>query len=277
MFENDDGCLDDTAHLVHGGIEAQEKIICFTQAVMPVAVAAALESVDVATGPALARGQLRIATAGDTFLRHGVFDPDAALRTWRDGIEAARQEGYRGLRVIADMMWAAQSVVSAGRLAWYEGQLSRLCAGGFLSAVCMYDRRMFTAAELSEISMTHLASAPPGNHTPLIIPLRIVRTTDPVGIRLTGEADLATRRALHAVLDGLPEDLPYGTPVTVDLTGLSFADGATAAALVRLAQALPTGSRFVGASASLAAVLRLLGAGVVPGLGADGTVLEGVA
>jgi anti-anti-sigma regulatory factor len=277
MFDNDHGCLDDTASLVRAGIAARHKVLCLTQAVMPVAVAAALESIDVATGPALDRGQLRIATGAETYLRHGGFDPDTALSAWRQGIEQARREGYHGLLVIADMMWAARPVLGPDRLAWYEARLSRLCADGFVTAVCMYDRRVFTGAELQEISKAHLATASPGYHGNFTVRLRIARTTDPAVIRLTGEADLATRFAVQAVLDGALDDLPYGEPATVDLAGLRFADAATAAALVRLARALPPGSRFVGTSAPVAGLLNLVGDGMVPGLDGDGTVLEGVA
>jgi len=277
VFDSDNGCLDDIARLVRSGIEANHRILCLTQAVMPVAVAAALESVDVATGPALDRGQLRITTAAETYLRHGAFDPGTALAAWREGIEQGHREGYRGLLVIADMMWAARPIFGPDRLARYEAQLSRLCADGYATAVCLYDRRVFTGSELHETSKAHLATVPPGGHATFTVRLRIVRTTDPVGIRLTGEADLATRLAVRAVLDGALEDLPFGEPVTVDLTELRFADGATATALARLAQALPAGSRLVGASASLTSLLRLVCDGMVPGLDLDGPVLEGAA
>jgi anti-anti-sigma regulatory factor len=220
---------------------------------------------------------LRVSAAADAFLNQGVFDADAVLASWRAGVAQARAEGYQGLGVVADMLWAVRKVPGIDRLAWYEAQLNRICAAGFLTAVCLYDRRVFTAADLRGVSNAHPGTASPGDPSGWTMQLHIAHTMDPVGIRLTGEADLATRQALQAVLDGLPEDLPYGSPVTVDLSGLSFADGATAIALVRLARALPAGSRFVGTSGALATVLRLVGDEPVPGVTGRGDALEGVA
>jgi anti-anti-sigma regulatory factor len=276
-FERDDHRMDATGWIVRRGIESGHKIIYLTEAVMPMALAATLETTHVATARALTTGQLRIVAATEAFLRRGVFDPDTVLAAWRDGIAQAREEGYRGLRVVADMLWAVRKVPGVERLACYEAQLNRICAAGFLTVVCLYDRRVFTAADLRELFRAHHGTAAPGDPSRWTVQLRMVHTMDPVGIRLTGEADLATRLALRAVLDGVPEDLPPGSPVTVDLTGLSFADGATAVALVRLARALPAGSRFVGTSGALATVLRLVGEGSVPGLTGRGDALEGVA
>ncbi len=276
-FGDDDRRLQATLRIVRRGILSGHKIIYLTESVMPVALAATLETANVAMARALTTGQLRVGAAAEMFLRRGVFDADAVLAAWRDSVAQAREEGYRGLGVVADMLWAVRKVPGIDRLPWYEAQLNRICAPGFLSTVCMYDRRVFSAADLRRLSRAHPGTATPGNPSGWTVQLRIAHTMDPVGIRLTGEADLATRQALQAVLDGLSEDLPYGSPVTVDLSGLSFADGATAVALARLARALPAGSQFVGTSGALDTVLRLVGDGLVPGVTGRGDALEGVA
>jgi len=276
-FENDDRRLEATMRIVRRGIDSGHKIVYLTESIMPVALAATLETAHAAVARALTTGQLRVSAAAEAFLNQGVFDADAVLATWRAGVAQAREEGYQGLGVVADMLWAVRKVPGIDRLAWYEAQLNRICAAGFLTTVCLYDRRVFTTADLRGISNAHPGTASPGDPSGWTMQLHIAHTMDPVGIRLTGEADLATRQALQAVLDGLPEDLPYGSPVTVDLSGLSFADGATAIALVRLARALPTGSRFVGTSGALATVLRLVGDEPVPGVTGRGDALEGVA
>lgn len=90
--------------------------------------------------------------------------------------------------------------------------------------------------------------------------------TDPPGLRIVGEADLATRDALVAVVAGLTEDAAVeDRPITVDVSELSFADGAAAQALVRAARSAPAGVRVVGALTTLARLISLVGGDDVPG------------
>ena len=58
--------------------------------------------------------------------------------------------------------------------------------------------------------------------------LRIRRTRDPAGLALSGEADLAGRNALRTVIENIVADCGPGE-LTVDVSGLRFADGRVSA------------------------------------------------
>lgn len=133
--------------------------------------------------------------------------------------------------------------------------------------ICLYDQRRVAAEELDRIAMAHLGSTLDQANGDQWPQLRLLHTADPLGLRIIGQADLATRDALAAVVAGLTKDLPVDdVPVTVDVSELGFADGAIARALVRAARTAPSGMRIVGASATLARLIHLAGGDDVPGL-----------
>ncbi|GAA3125086.1 hypothetical protein GCM10010466_14920 [Planomonospora alba] len=274
-FRGDDERLTTMLDFVDAGLRAGEKVMCFTDGTAPRTLRSALADRGVDVGTAGALGRVAFHTADDSYLATGRFDAEAMLDGWRGQLVRTRREGYPGLRVIADMAWAARSprVDGTERLAWYEAQAGRIFADGYATVVCMYDQRLFADDRLRGIAAAHPATVSPRTADDWRPRLRLARTADPVGLRLTGEADRTCRDALEAVLAGLAEDLPADGPVTVDLGGLAFADAGCAAALARAAGALPYGMRVVGASAALRRLLGLVGAGArgltVP-LGAGG-------
>lgn len=85
-----------------------------------------------------------------------------------------------------------------------------------------------------------------------------------MGVRLAGEADLSNRQALLALLGQLlDETAAKGIQVVVDLTEVTFFDAAAARALVRARTASRGRLWLKGASAGVARMLWLQGAGEV--------------
>ncbi len=201
-------------------------------------------------------GQLRTAT----YVAGGVFDPEAAIDTWREESARARAAGYRGLRAAGDMSWASGPVPGADRVCWFEAQVNRFFAEGFAMAVCLYDRRLFSRAELTRVCWSHPATI--GYDTdPSAVPLlRAVRTDDPPGIALHGEADLSNRRALRTLVEHMADDSPAADgPLTVDLSGLRFADAAAIRILARAAASSAHRLRLVGPSRAIRRLLSRFG------------------
>ncbi|WP_433086536.1 MEDS domain-containing protein [Dactylosporangium sp. CA-052675] len=240
---------------VRGALDEGDKVICRTVQDDPHELAAALAGQDPRIRDALARGQLMIGSAAESYLAAGHFDAEQTAADWRGVIDRARDEGHPGLRIIADMSWATGALPGTDRLPWYEAEVNRVFAGGFARGVCLYDRGTFPPARLRRYIATHPGTVEPGDPQPP--QLRMRHTTEPRGLALTGEADIANRAALAAVLDGLRADLPGDDPLTIDLSGLEFADVAAAAALVRTARRVP-GLRITGASRRLAGLLDLV-------------------
>lgn len=267
-FDDDAEVLDTVQRFVIDGIAAGDKVHCLV-AEEPDDLREQLQARGVDAHAAEKRDQLQLDSADQSYLMSGWFTPEEVLADWKQELSRARDDGYDHMRVIADMSWAFGSTKVSGveRIAWYEAQASRLFADGYSTVVCMYDQRRVASKALDEISMSHpgcTLAALEGSPWPQ---LRLERHTPPSVLRLSGEADLSTRQALEAVVDGLSEDFPPDTsPITVDVSELEFADGATALAIVRAAWTAPYGMRIVGATTALAKLITLVSGGEAPGL-----------
>ncbi|MEU4688994.1 MEDS domain-containing protein [Actinoplanes sp. NPDC023714] len=214
---------------------------------------------------ASAAGRLKIVAPHRSYLASGRFEPEATIEAWRVESAAAEADGYHGLRVGGDMSWASRPLPGADRLSWYEGQVNRVFADGFITAACFYDRGLFTPAFLREVAGAHPGSTGAGSGEDLAPQLRMIRTVDPPGLRLEGEADLVNRAALRAVMRSLAEDTPDdGRPLTVDVSGLRYADASAARTLLHPALVSGRRVRLTGCSRVLRRVLAFQGAGSVP-------------
>ncbi|MEU4428488.1 MEDS domain-containing protein [Actinoplanes sp. NPDC024001] len=220
-----------------------------------------------AAAAALGSGQLRMGTPETTYLASGAFDPRATVEGWRVESAIARDAGYHGLRAIGDMSWASRPVPGAELLAGYEAQVNRVFADGYAMAMCLYDRRLFSEAELQRVCWAHPATVEDGTDPRGVPQLRAVRTGDPVGIRLEGEADLTNRHALRAVMENLAADMPVTEePLVVDVSGLRFIDAAAARILTGAAAADATRIRVVGCTPAMRRLLVFNGASAITGL-----------
>ena len=250
--------LDVIASCARAGLNSRQRVVyCGDH---PLDVLAGMERRGVRVAAALATGQLRAVTAEETSLADGHFDPDATARRWRTAVKRTIRDGYRGVRVISDMSWAARGVPGAEYLPWYESWINSFFAESPVIAVCAYDRRLFDPMSLRRIAWSHPGLAGPDLPYDPDFSLRIRRTTEPWGLRLAGEADLSNRTAMEAVLDDLCAGTPAGATATVDVTGLRFADNAAARVLIETAAGGPGRIRVVGASRALTRLLAFHGA-----------------
>lgn len=255
--------LEAIAGFVRAGLRARHKVFYFGDE--PEAVLAGLERHGVGTAAAVDAGLLLAHPAEAGYLTGGIFDPAATIVAWRAVIAAARAEGHRGLRVVCDMTWASRRVPGSERLPWYEAEVNTLFTGGYVAAVCAYDRRRFEPLDLRRLCWAHPGAAGPSSPFDPESSLRVRHVPEPYGLRLEGEVDLSNRDALHAVIGHLFDDEPAAT---VDVSGLTFADTAAVRILMDAAGAGPL--RLTGCSRPLRRLLDFHGAAEVPGL----TVLE---
>jgi anti-anti-sigma regulatory factor len=258
-FDDDERRLAAAARFVSAGIRARHKIVYVTDSLRPVALLAGLESLGVPVAQVQGDGRLQVVASEQIYRTGGRFDPDAVIDTWRQEIAVARREGRPGLRIITDMAWALRAGTSVPRLARYEARLNRVLAEGYAMALCQYDRRLFDAAELRLVAAAHPGTAGFGTGSGWVPLLRIVRTTDPPGLRLSGEVDATNRHALAAVLAGLFDDVAdTDTRITIDMNELRFADTAAVHLLLRAAHASPAGLSLVGCRGPLVRLVDLV-------------------
>jgi anti-anti-sigma factor len=230
----------------------------------PEVVLACIDELGIDTEAALASGQLAASTAEASYLGGGIFEPEQVLQGWPPLARAARAAGYAGIRVLGDMGWAGRSVPGREHLCWYESQINRIVLDNDAIGVCAYDRRRLDPLELRRLTWQHPGVAASGAPYDERLALRIRRTRDPVGLALSGEADLAGRNALQVVIEHLFADA--GTDeATVDVRDLRFADRATARILVRAGRG-PQRLRLTGCSPALLRLLAYTGADEARGL-----------
>ena len=232
----------------------------------PAEFLAGLDRMGVDSAAARTAGHLLINTPESALVVAGVFDADQALARCRAMAGRSRSAGYGGLRLIADMAWAAGPVPGAERLPWYEAQATTVFAEGDAMALCLCDRRLFDPFALRRLAWSHpgvmsgATGFDPGSS------LRLRWTSDPFGVRLEGEADLSNRYALSAVLEHLFDRPPAAAVATIDVTGLRFADTAVARVLIEAGSGGAGRIRLVGCSPGVSRLLDLNGAGAAPGL-----------
>lgn len=263
-LDDDAGRLDAIATVVRAGLNSRHRVLyCGDD---PADVLAGVERRGVRIAAALTTGQLLAERPESCFLTGGHFDPDRTMDHWRTGVAQARHDGWRGIRVIGDMSWAARALPGVEHLPSYEARLNSLFAGGEVAGVCTYDRRLFDPMRLRHIAWSHPGLAGPDRPYDPDFALRIRRTVTPYGVRLAGEADMANHAALAAVMADVRAGMPAGGTATVDVSALRFADTAVARVLIEAAVGGPGTIRVVGCSASLTRLLTFHGADRVAGL-----------
>ncbi|OJF15878.1 hypothetical protein BG844_02110 [Couchioplanes caeruleus subsp. caeruleus] len=252
--------LDLIARAVAAGLDAGDKVMVFTESLLPVAVLAGLEARGVAVAPAQRAGQVQVLPSPEVYLPAGRFEPARMLDSLTGHLEQAAADGHPGLRLVGDMPWASGEPAAADHMVAYEAQVNRLYMEGRALGVCLYDRRAFSRGLLQKVARAHPATLIEGaaaDATPL---LRIRRTSHPYGLRLIGEADFSNETALAAALDAVLDRQPDPVaPIVVDVEGLRFADASTAALLVRLTLRAPGGVHISGCHGTVAKALDRLG------------------
>jgi hypothetical protein len=103
----------------------------------------------------LARGQLRILSPAETYLKGGSFDPERMIDRLRGEIEQARSEGYPGLCFTSEMTWALGCFPGSQRLIEFEDRLNEISEDPACSILCQYDRRRFPPSVLVYAFLSH--------------------------------------------------------------------------------------------------------------------------
>ena len=251
------------------GLHAGDKVLYVTDTPERSRVTALLGGWGIDPEPHLASGQLVVETATDLYLPGGVFDPDRTADALLEAVVSARAQGYRALRLTAEMGWALRGLPGSEHLLEFEGRLRGVLAAGPAMAICQYDRNVFHPAALENVTRVHQAPVTVDAEYDDGI-LRITRTFQPPGLRIEGEVDATTAGELERVL-AAAASRGHGD-VHVDLSCLEFIDLGGLRALVATADGLEGARSLVlrGVRPHLRRLIRLVGWEDTPGL-----VLEG--
>ncbi|MGH3329417.1 MAG: MEDS domain-containing protein [Streptomycetales bacterium] len=254
-FSSGEQQLADTVVFTERALQRGGRVVVFTETVTPQAMWEWLGARLPSFAPAVEDGRVKVLACRDVYLADDVFDPARMMARFAAETENAERQGHAGLWAIVDMAWSLRDVPGTELLFDYEADANPAFAQRRTTAVCQYDRRLFSTQAVDRASRAHPL-------TPGEAPLRFVATADPPGLVLTGEVDLSNRDALAAILKALA--LVDGE-VTIDATGLTFAD-VRAAHLLAGAAAGRTGRTVIVGSACLARLLHILGDDTLAGV-----------
>jgi anti-anti-sigma factor len=255
-FSDADERLDIVAAFVRDGLERGDKVVCLTDALDPAELSAELSGRGLPIEASTCSGQFGAAPSVSAYVADGVFDPAQVLSGLRDRIDGALAEGYPGLRISADMVWALRPVSGLEQLLTFEVQFSELLASRPATVVCQYDRVGFDAVSLAGSSAAHgRAVAAVTYHSDAV--LRICRQHVPPGVRVAGELDY---RGQDALTRALAEAVRLDNHLFLNLSQLSFIDVAAAGVVLQTAYGLVGGKLMtVVCQPVVGKVLRALG------------------
>ncbi|MGH3906841.1 MAG: MEDS domain-containing protein [Pseudonocardiaceae bacterium] len=231
------------------GLRSGGKVAVFTGTETPDEMAAYLAARAPGARSALAAGQLGVLDCQDFYLAGGAFDPAHTVARYIAQIELAEEQGYAGLWIVVDMAWALSRLPGTDMLLDYEAEANPGFADHRVAAVCVYDRSRFCPVLLEKVCSAHPL-------TPGQAPLRFARTTDPPGLALSGEVDLTNHLAFSALLTALQ---PAPGHITIDATGLRFADLRAADLLWAASCARAPGATTITGSPLVNRLLELVG------------------
>lgn len=160
------------------------------------------------------------------FLGGGVLDAGEMFAMFEEQSTRARAEGYRGLRVVADMDWLLPAAPTTDELVSFELLLDRHVQRLGATIVCAYREASFDTGVLADARCVHPVGA--GSGAPA--QFRLV-AGDAGTWRLVGEVDIAVaaefRRALSAAVGTGRCVLDASSVGFIDLAGLRHIAEAT--------------------------------------------------
>lgn len=103
----------------------------------------------------IARKQLEILTAEETYLKDGYFGVEKILNFIEKTNENAMKEGYAGLRGTGEMSWSLKNSPMDEQLIEYEVRLNKFLKDKTILLLCQYNEGKFGHEILNNIVRTH--------------------------------------------------------------------------------------------------------------------------
>jgi anti-anti-sigma regulatory factor len=210
-------------------------------------------------------GQLCVIPCEEACLGREHFDPDQLLAVLEREVAIALDQGYRTVRIAADMSRALRVRGGAELLRHCEDRFDVVVApSSFIMAICQIDRVNCRPDELMELEDTHevLAAADPDFDDGV---LRITKMFAPGGLRLEGELD----GARHAVFaEALAMATSTRGTVHLDFARVRFIDLGALNLLASQAMRMPGGRDVVldNLAPEVIGVIEMVGWHRLPGV-----------
>jgi len=144
------------------GIQNRERCVYITAENSTADILAHFKEAGVDIDAATARGALRVVSKDDTYLRHGIFEPEKMIADLDREVRTAVDDGFAGLRVTGEMSWALDLPSALSQLCEYEEELRRRWPAQ-LGGLCQYDESIFPADVVERMADCHWVVVRDGN------------------------------------------------------------------------------------------------------------------
>lgn len=232
------------AAFVVGGLERNERVFYFSDTRDPANVQRALEYRGIDVERHASRRRLSLATAQESYLASGEFDPDACIQGWVDTAAEAVADGYSGIRVAGDLGWAMRPVPGADRLLEYEARIqTEVFPLGTITGMCEVDCTRFEPATCDALTLLHPDGIVCADMLAANACMEILPTFEPFGAKVFGEIDMLSNDAFEQALQYL---IASSTgDVQLDMSGVRFIGAASLSVLARSAARLEGERRLI--------------------------------
>jgi anti-anti-sigma factor len=244
---NDDTFDRAVGRFLVGGLDRGERLLCVGDRVIDSLrkPSSGLADVDAL----LADGTLQTVSAGDAYEATAEFVPEDQFAYYDAATRRALDDGYQGLRVVAEVSaLAADPVHRPALVRWEHLADDYIASGSGFTAMCAY------SGELARAALDDLTAVHPLVHAPAGAPAFQVFFDDDGGLALTGSVDTFSADRLARVLAASPAEPPS---VVLDLGRIEFIDVAACRVLARWAAALSARSVAVELTGASALVRRM--------------------
>lgn len=182
-----------------------------------------------------ARGALTLVPLAEAYDTAGPFAPEQQLAFYDAATRRAVDDGYRGLRVVAEITGLAAVESSRAELLRWEHLADDYVAHGpGFTALCVYRSDLLPPDAVADVVSLHPVSHTEGTAATFRV------WFDDGALLLAGDVDAFTTGRLSRLLAATHVDTPV---VTLDLSGLTFVDLAGVRAVVHWAGTLSRDGR----------------------------------
>lgn len=252
VYDDPASFVDAAGRYLAEGVARNERLLCVGDS-LPAEFRAAGEPFG-ALDELIARGALRFTPIGAAYTGDKPLRPEGQRAFYDAAVRDARDAGFAGLRVVADVTPLAVADACRVELVRWEHLADEYIAGGSgMVAMCAYSR-----SALAEDAVADVAAVHPQVHSPRELPsFRVWFDDDRVAV--TGTVDTFGADRLARVLADSPAQ---GSRIVLDLTALDGVDVAGCRVLARWARDLgarDAGLELAGAPRIVERIWRLVG------------------
>lgn len=141
-------------HYIQQGLQKKQRCLYIVDDVSVASILRHMEQAGINVEQEQSRGALHVTTKAETYLRHGVFEPEKVVAGLKEEIRKSLAMGFTGLRASGEMTWALDLPSAVSSLLHYEMMLNVDYPSEFI-ALCQYDETRFSSTVVENLAAIH--------------------------------------------------------------------------------------------------------------------------